>query len=219
MTTFGVLFDMDGVLVDSASLHLRAYEQVFREAGLRFPDAVRDAVLTGKTRSHVLDLALPAARVDLKRRLSEAKPEALKQILKEHRDCSMPGAIETVRALMSAGVPMAVVTNSRSPEIWIEKLGISEQIQVVVTGDDVSSSKPSPEGYLLGAERLGVPPEHCLAIEDSHDGWTAAKRAGMRVALVADQRPDWTGVGVEVMRRLDTARILRLLEISLPTRR
>lgn len=209
MTTFGVLFDMDGVLVDSASLHVRAYEDVFRQAGLDFPEAARDAVLSGKARSHVLDLALPAAKADLKRKLSEAKPGALKRMLDNHADCSMPGATEAVRALASAGVPMAVVTNSRSPEIWIEKLGISNQIQVVITGDDVSSPKPSPEGYLLGAERLGLPPGHCLAVEDSHDGWIAAKRAGMQVAFVADERPDWIDADAEVVRRLDAARILQ----------
>ena len=218
MTTFAVLFDMDGVLVDSASLHVRAYEHIFREVGLDFPDAARDAVRSGKARSHVLDLALPDAKADLKRKLSEAKPGALKKVLESQADCSVPGATEAVHALAGASVPMAVVTNSRSPEIWIEKLGISQHIRVVITGDDVSSPKPSAEGYLMGAERLGVPPNRCLAVEDSHDGWVAARRAGMSVALVADDRPGWLDADTKTMRRLDAARILHLLEISLATR-
>jgi beta-phosphoglucomutase-like phosphatase (HAD superfamily) len=122
---------------------LRAYERVFRDLGLDFPDVARDAVLSGMARLQVLDLALPAAEADLKRRLSDAKPEALRTVLRNQADCSIPGATETVRALAQAGVPMAVVTNSRSPEIWMEKIGITNQIQVVVTGDDVSSPKPS----------------------------------------------------------------------------
>jgi len=218
MTTFGVLFDMDGVLVDSASLHVRAYEHVFHEVGLDFPAAARDAVLHGKARSYVLDLALPDASAELKRKLSEAKPGALNKVLEDHRDCSMPGAIETVHTLARAGIPMAVVTNSRSPEIWLEKIGITEHIQVVITANEVSSPKPSAEGYLLGAERLGVPADRCLAVEDSHDGWTAAKNAGMQVALLTDARPDWLDVDTEVMRGLDAARILRLLGISSVTR-
>lgn len=211
MTTFGVLFDMDGVLVDSASLHLRAYELVFRDAGLDFPEAARRAVLRGKTRSHVLDLALPEAEAELKRRLWEAKPEALKLVLADEVDCSMPGVIETVLALARAGVPMGVVTNSRAPEIWIEKTGISNHLTILVTGDDVSRPKPSPQGYVLGAQRLGVTPGRCLAIEDSHDGWIAANGAGMRVALVASHRPDWAPAQTEVMPRLDAAPILRSL--------
>jgi len=218
MTTFGVLFDMDGVLVDSAPLHLQAYQAVFREVGLKFPDAARDAVLAGKARSQVLDLALPVAKVELKRRLAAAKPRALKKTLEGHADCGMPGATEAVRALACAGIPMAVVTNSRNPEIWIEKLGISNQIAVVITGNDVSSPKPSAEGYLLAAERLGVPPEHCLAIEDSYDGWMAAKGARMQVALVAIERPDWLDADTETIRRLDAEWILHSLEISLAAR-
>jgi HAD superfamily hydrolase (TIGR01509 family) len=209
MTTSGVLFDMDGVLVDSARLHVSAYERIFRDAGLEFPIAGKEAVLSGKARSEVLDLALHGAKPDLKRRLSEAKPEALKVVLRDETDCSMPGAIGTVRALAHAGIPMAVVTNSRSPELWIDKLGISSEIAVVITGDDVSSPKPSPEGYLLGAARLGLAPEDCLAIEDSYDGWLAAKGADMQVVLVANERPDWLDAGTETMSELDPARILR----------
>ncbi|MGB8330100.1 MAG: HAD family phosphatase [Polyangiales bacterium] len=214
MTTSGVLFDMDGVLVDSASLHVRAYERVFWTTGLPFPDVARAAVFQGKARSEVLDLALPAHEAELKRRLSEAKPAALRAILADAADCSMPGATDTVRALAVAGVPMGVVTNSRNPELWIEKIGIANQIQVLVTGDDVTSPKPSAEGYLLGAKRLGVPVEHCLAIEDSYDGWVAAKSAGMRVALVAEQRPGWLDADTQVMQRLDAERILQLLAVS-----
>jgi beta-phosphoglucomutase len=177
MTTCGVLFDMDGVLVDSASLHVRAYERVFRDVGLHFPDVARDAVFAGKARSEVLDLAL--AKADLKKRLSDAKLAALRTVLRDTADCSMPGATATVRALARAGVPMAVVTNSRSPEIWIEKIGIADHIRVLISGDDVSSPKPSAEGYLLGAKRLGLHPSNCLAVEDTRDGWMAAKSAGM----------------------------------------
>jgi HAD superfamily hydrolase (TIGR01509 family) len=211
MTTLAVLFDMDGVLVDSASLHLRAYEIAFREAGLDFPDAARLAVLRGKARSHVLDLALPGAEAELKRRLSEAKPEALKSVLANEAPCSMPGALETVLALSRAGVLMGVVTNSRTPEMWIEKTGISSHLKVLVTGNDVSNPKPSAEGYVLGARWLGVSPDRCLAVEDSLDGWTAAKSAGMRVAVVAGERPDWVPAQTEVMVRLDAVPLLRIL--------
>lgn len=215
MTAFGVLFDLDGVLVDSASLHLRAYEVIFRDAGLDFPDAARRAVLRGKTRSHVLDLALPGAEAELKKRLWEAKPEALKLVLADGPNCSMPSAIETVLTLARAGVPMGVVTNSRAPEIWIEKTGISNHLRVIVTAEHVSRPKPSPEGYVLGAQQLGVAPGRCLAIEDSHDGWMAAMSAGMRVAVVAGERPDWVPMQTEVMPRLDAAPILRSLERDL----
>jgi HAD superfamily hydrolase (TIGR01509 family) len=211
MTAGGVLFDLDGVLVDSASLHALAYERVFSEAGLSFPQVARSAVLEGKARSAVIDLALPAASAELKRSLADAKPDALEAILERHGYCGMPGATETVRALGRAGVAMAVVTNSRAPQIWLSKLGIATQIRTVVTGDDVASPKPAPEGYLLGAARLGVDPARCLAIEDSHDGWLAAKDAGMRVAVLADEQPEWLDASDALMRRLDVSAILQRL--------
>jgi HAD superfamily hydrolase (TIGR01509 family) len=212
MTTGGVLFDLDGVLVDSASFHLRAYERVFAEAGLPFPDVARAAVTDGKARSHVIDLAAPSAPPSLKRILADAKPKALEALLDDPSDCSMPGATDTVRALASAGVPMAVVTNSRAPQIWLRKIGVATQLQAVVTGEDTSAPKPSPEGYLLGASRLGLDPRSCLAIEDSYDGWRAAKEAGMQVAVLGDQAPEWLDTGAELMRRLDASEVLRRLK-------
>lgn len=212
MTAGGVLFDLDGVLVDSAAFHLRAYERVFAEAGLPFPDVARTAVTEGKARSHVIDLAAPSATPGLKRDLAEAKPKALEAILRDPSDCSMPGATETVRALASARVPMAVVTNSLAPQIWLRKIGVATQMQAVVTGEDTSSPKPSPEGYLLGASRLGLDPRSCLAIEDSYDGWRAAKDAGMQVAVLGDQTPEWLDTEAELMRRLDASEVLRRLK-------
>ena len=212
MTAFGVLFDLDGVLVDSASLHLRAYEHVFERAGLAFSEAAKDAVRRGKSRAEVLKIALPTAPPELKRRLAEAKPEALKAVLKDRSDCSRHGARETVCTLARAGVLLGVVTNSRAPEIWLHKMGIFDLMRVVVTRDDVLSPKPSPEGYLLAATRLALEPESCLAIEDSQDGWLAATNAGMKVAVVADEPPEWLDDGTELMLRLDAADILRKLD-------
>jgi HAD superfamily hydrolase (TIGR01509 family) len=214
MTAGGVLFDLDGVLVDSAALHVQAYERVFNEAGLSFPEIARNAVIEGKARSSVIDLALPGAPPDLKQRLSDAKPKALEAVLDKQSDCGMPGAAETVRILARARVPMAVVTNSRTPQIWLLKMGISTLIPVIVTGGDVASPKPSPEGYLLGASRLGVKPESCLAIEDSHDGWLAATEARMQVAVVADEHPGWLDAGTELMPRLNASDVLQRMERS-----
>jgi len=211
MNAGGVLFDLDGVLVDSAALHVQAYERVFNEAGLSFPEIARNAVIEGKARSSVIELALPGAPPDLKQGLSDAKPKALEAVLDKQSDCGMPGAAETVRILAQAGVPMAVVTNSRAPQIWLLKMGISTLIRVVVTGEDVASPKPSPEGYLLGAARLAVEPECCLAIEDSYDGWLAATNAGMQVAVFGHQRPEWLDADTALMQRLDASDILQRL--------
>ncbi len=214
MTTYAVLFDMDGVLVDSAGLHIRAYEQVFEEARLSFSGVAREAVLGGAARSRVIEIALPMAGSEVKRRLAEAKPRALRRLLDREGDCSMKGAKQMVAALVRAEVPMAVVTNSLAPHVWLQSMGVADQIQVVITGGDVSSPKPSPEGYNLAAERLGVAPNRCLAIEDSHDGWRAATAAGMDVALFGNARPPWLAPRAWYMDRLDASEVLQRCNIE-----
>jgi HAD superfamily hydrolase (TIGR01509 family) len=210
MTTTAVLFDMDGVLVDSTPLHVRAYEQVFREVGIEFSDAARTAVHEGKPRSEVIEIGAPGASSALKRRLFDAKPNAVAKVLAGGRDVSMPGATRTVRALTEGGIPMGVVTNSGTPNMWLEAAGLLEQVNVVVASDDVSLPKPSPEGYLLAARLLDVNPAHCIAFEDSHDGWLAATRAGMRVMIVGKTRPIWVTADTEMVQSMDAPGILKL---------
>ncbi len=204
MTTSAVLFDMDGVLVDSASLHVRAYEQVFRDAGIEFSMAARDAVREGKSRSEVIEIAAPDASAAIGQALFDAKPRAVAELLRTARNPSMPGATRMVRALAEREVAMGVVTNSVAPEIWLAVAEVLEAMDVVVTGNDVSAPKPSPEGYLLAAERLGVDPEACIVFEDSLDGWLAASRAGMRVVVLASTRPAWADGSFEVVPTLDS---------------
>jgi beta-N-acetylhexosaminidase len=210
MTTTAALFDMDGVLVDSAPLHVRAYEQVFRDAGIVFPAAAREAVREGKPRFEVIEIGAPAASSVLKQELFEAKPNAVAKVLESGQDVSMRGATQTVLALAESGVPMGVVTNSGAPEVWLEAAGVLELMKVLVTRNDVSLPKPSPEGYLLAAKRLDVSPAECIAFEDSHDGWLAATRAGMRVVVVATTRPAWAETDTELVPTLDRAAVLAL---------
>jgi len=201
---------MDGVLVDSASLHVRAYEQVFRDAGIEFTLAARQAVREGKSRSEVIEIAVPDASSAIAQALFDTKPEAVAQLLRAARDVSMPGATRTVRALAECGVGMGVVTNSSAPEIWLEAAGVLKHISVLVTRNHVSSPKPSPEGYLLAAEQLGAQPADCIAFEDSHDGWLAANRAGMRAVIVATTRPAWAETSIEVLATMDSTVVLPL---------
>ena len=210
MTTSAVLFDMDGVLVDSAPLHVRAYEQVFRDAGIEFSDAARDAVRQGKPRSEVIEIGVPGANAVIKQALFDAKPNALATLLQTAQHVSMPGATRTVRALAERGVAMGVVTNSSAPEMWLKAAGVLEQMSVLITRNDVSSPKPSPEGYLLAAKRLNVSPAECVVFEDSHDGWLAATGAGMRAVIIAATRPTWAEAHVELMPDLDGAKVLAL---------
>jgi HAD superfamily hydrolase (TIGR01509 family) len=158
----------------------------------------------------VIEIGAPAASSVLKQELFEAKPNAVAKVLESGQDVSMRGATQTVLALAESGVPMGVVTNSGAPEVWLEAAGVLELMKVLVTRNDVSLPKPSPEGYLLAAKRLDVSPAECIAFEDSHDGWLAATRAGMRVVVVATTRPAWAETDTELVPTLDRAAVLAL---------
>lgn len=216
MTTSAVLFDMDGVLVDSAPLHVRAYERAFDELGIEFSVLARDAVREGKPRAEVIEIAIPEASAATKRELFQAKAEAVAKVLEGAGEVSMRGATQTVRALAERGVPMGVVTNSGAAEIWLEAAGVLDLINVLVTRNDVSSPKPSPEGYLLAAERLSIAPARCIVFEDSHDGYLAASRAGMRALLVASTRPTWAEADIEILPDLDASTVLSLCHSAMP---
>jgi len=210
MTAIAVLFDMDGVLVDSAPLHVRAYEKVFGEAGIEFPEAARIAVWKGKPRAEVIEIGAPGASLAVKERLFDAKPQAVAEVLRDAGSVSLPGANRTIQALAENGIPIGVVTNSAAPNMWLEAAGVLDDVGVVVTSNDVSSPKPSPEGYLLAAQRLGVGPAKCVVFEDSHDGWLSATRAGMRVVVVGKARPSWIDPDTEVVESLDAPSVLTL---------
>ncbi len=205
MTAIAVLFDMDGVLVDSAALHVRAYEQVFAEAGIELCEAARAAVRAGKPRREVIEIAVPNASAAAKQGLFDAKAEAVAAVIRTTKSIAMPGAAWATKALSDAGIPVGVVTNSRTPGIWLEAGGLSDKVNVVVSGNDVDAPKPAPEGFLLAADRLGVNPVDCLAFEDSEDGWLAATRAGMHVVLVSDRRPAWLPEDAETTSALDAS--------------
>jgi len=97
----------------------------------------------------------------------------------------------TLRAMAEAGYRIAIVSGALASEIAmvVERFGLGRWVEATVSGDEVPEGKPNPAPYLLGAERLGVPPEACLVIEDAPPGVRAAKRAGMR-CLAVDRTGD-----------------------------
>jgi HAD superfamily hydrolase (TIGR01509 family) len=104
-------------------------------------------------------------------------------IIRQYREKSapLPGAVELVTALRRAGIPIAVCSSSIRPwvDACLEKIGLAGQFNVIVTGGDIDKGKPAPDIYLLTAERLGIKPARCLAIEDAPAGILSAKAAGM----------------------------------------
>ena len=185
-----VIFDMDGVIVDSEPRHERAFREIFDELGYGQTHGVHFPDYYGRS-----DRAL---WVDFIERHRPAQPLETLIRLKEDRLLSLlerdqplfPGLAELVEGL-SKGTRLAVASGS-SHTVIRAVLGMRDlhrHFPVVVSSQDVARGKPEPDIFLLAASRLGVEPAECVVIEDSAAGVTAARAAGMRVIAITNSLP------------------------------
>jgi beta-phosphoglucomutase-like phosphatase (HAD superfamily) len=181
-----ILFDLDGTLVDTYTLHERAYRSAFDRLGLDFAaDNYRRGF--GLRIDQALPLMLGRDPDDRERSLiPKLKAAAL--------DESIASGIETLPLagllqLLKGSLPLALVTaaSSRTVEIVLNHLAWADVFKVIVCGEDVVQSKPDPAPYLEALARLNVRPQRCLAFEDSLIGFTSATAAGIPTLLVSAQ--------------------------------
>ena len=188
MKRTAVLFDMDGLMVDTEPLARRAWERVVAPYGATISDTLYNRMLgrrTVESAQLVLDdLRLPVSREALVERKTV---EFLRSL--DGGVPVMPGLWALIERIEALGLPWAVATSTPRPvaEIVLSKLGVSGRHGALACGDEVVNGKPAPDIFLLAAERLGVPPGACLALEDSAAGCAAAAAAGMRVAAVGEE--------------------------------
>ena len=183
-----VIFDMDGVLLDSEPLHYEAVRQALAEQGVDFPfdDYAR---YLGTTLTSTWDELCERYPMTMTLEQFEARYNA--DVLKQYQDGAplIRGARELVERLREAGVPIAVASSSH--RMWVnaalEGAGLSNYFDQTTAGDEVSMGKPSPEIYLKAAEKLGVDPARCVAVEDAPAGVESANAAGMKVVLVRSE--------------------------------
>ena len=179
-----ILWDLDGVLVDTACFHYQAWRQLLSELGLTLSE--EEFRRTFGLRNDLIFRGLlgevPEEEMD---RLSERKETLFRQFA-AGRVSPLPGAVELVRRARERGLRMALVTSTPRANIDLVLVGagLSGAFDTIVTAEDVSRGKPDPEGFLLAARRLGVAPEGCLVIEDAPGGIEGARRAGMRSLAV-----------------------------------
>ncbi len=185
MNRTAILFDMDGLMVDTEPLARAAWERVLAPYGHTMTDALYGQMLGRRTHESaqlVLDaLPLPLAREELVTLKTALFLESLADGVPV-----MPGLFTLLEAVERRGLPWAVATSTPRDvaEIILGKLGVAGRYGALAAGDEVAHGKPAPDIFLLAAARLGAAPPACLALEDSAAGCAAAVAAGMRVVAV-----------------------------------
>ena len=188
--TWGLLFDWDGVVIDSSSQHERSWELLAQERGLLLPAGHFKAGF-GKKNEIIIPTLGWGDQPEVIRVLSDRKEELYRELVAKEGVVILPGARELLQALKETGIPRAV--GSSTPRENLDALfavtGLDSLFDAVVCGSDVTHGKPDPEVFLTGARKLGLPPQRCIVIEDAFAGIEAARRAGMKVVGVATTNP------------------------------
>lgn len=181
----GVVFDMDGVVIDSHPAHRAAWKIFLEGVGRPTSDAELDIILDGGKREEIL-----------RHFLGELDPQQIAEyghrkdeLLRNHGSKlePMPGVVEFLDHLLNSGVRVALATSASRKRACgtLEELGIHQYFETVITGDDVTAGKPDPAIYCLAAARMHEEPSRLLAMEDAVSGVRAARAAGMQCVGIA----------------------------------
>jgi beta-phosphoglucomutase family hydrolase len=190
MALNAAIWDLDGIIADTAPFHFLAWQRVAQDRGKTFTEADFQQTF-GKRNPEIIaekfdgDPSPQEIAV-----LSRKKEEIFRRIAKQSIK-AFPGVLNLLLALKSAGWKTALVSSTPRENIRLitSSLDIASLFDTVVSDKDVSRGKPDPEGFLLAAERLEVYPGNCVVIEDAIAGVRAAKAAGMKCIAVTNTHP------------------------------
>lgn len=198
MTIDAVIFDLDGVLIDSEGLWNEARQEVTEQHGGRWSADAQRAMM-GMSSTEWSAYLRDELEVKLSRQ--EISDKVVARLLDLYREQLplLPGAVETVRAFADAW-PLALASSANRPiiDLVLELAGLSELFQATVSSEEVPHGKPAPDVYLDAARRLSMAPARCAAVEDSSNGLRSAAAAGMMVIAVPNREFPPSGESLEL---------------------
>jgi beta-phosphoglucomutase len=179
----GFIFDLDGVIVDTAKFHYLAWRKLANNLGFDISKDQNEQ-LKGISRVKSLELILGWGKVKLSQdefmeQMAMKNDNYLSYISTMTKKDLLPGVSNIIDYLSEKNIPFALGSASKNARIILEKTGLIQKFEAVVDGNDVSKAKPNPEVFLIAASKLKVGPENCVVFEDSVAGIQAANRAEM----------------------------------------
>ncbi|WP_313638813.1 beta-phosphoglucomutase [Paenibacillus sp.] len=181
----GAIFDLDGVIVDTAKYHYLAWASLADELGFTFTEEDNER-LKGVSRMRSLDILLEVGGLQFeeaeKLAMAEKKNRLYVEYISKLEESELlPGVKVYLTGLRSRGIGIALGSASKNAEFILNKLNITDLFDAVVDGNKVSLAKPDPEVFLITGQELGLQPDECVVFEDAEAGVQAGKAAGMKV--------------------------------------
>src|SRR5215467_7132478 len=218
-TIQAVIWDMDGVIIDSAEEHRQAWQRLAREEGVLFSDADFWATF-GKRNDDIITLIWGPLTAERLQALADRKEAYFRELIRKTA-APLPGSIELLRGLHEAGFAQALASSAPVENIQLisEVLRLAPYLTALVSGETVARGKPAPDIFLKASEKLGIEARACLVIEDAVAGVQAAHAACMSCIAVAGGR-DLSGLReaelmVNSLTEVDVARV-RALKTNFP---
>lgn len=177
------IFDLDGVIVDTAKYHYLAWRNLANALGFDFTEE-QNELLKGVSRIQSLEILLSIGKVELpgaekEKLLLQKNKEYLEYVNKMTSEEILPGVNDLLNFLEINDIKYALGSASKNAPLILEKVGLLNRFSAIVDGNDVSKAKPDPEVFLIGAKKLGMKPENCVVVEDAIAGIQAANAAKM----------------------------------------
>jgi beta-phosphoglucomutase len=185
------IFDLDGVLVDTARYHFLAWKRLAAELGFDLTEEVNEK-LKGVSRMQSLEIILNLSGISLseeeKEKLTTKKNGWFTDFIADMKaDEIFPGVTPLLQKLKEENIKIALASSSKNAQRVIDLLGIRSNFDAVVDGNMIEHTKPDPEIFLLASKKLNVPPQQCLVFEDAEAGVEAAVRAGMKCVGIGNR--------------------------------
>ena len=186
------LFDLDGVIVDTAKYHYLAWKKLADQYGFNFTIEDNER-LKGVSRMDSLEILLSIGnvKVDKKTKLELAERKNnwyLEYISTIDSSEILPGVLDFIISLRENNIKIALGSVSKNASLILKNIGMTEYFHAIIDGTKITNAKPDPEVFLLGAKELGMNPENCVVFEDAEAGIKAAKNAGMKVVGIGNSQ-------------------------------
>lgn len=186
----GCIFDLDGVVVDTAKYHYQAWKRLAHELGFEF-DESHNEKLKGVSRMRSLEILLevgglsfPLEKMEqLAARKNEWYVEYISQMTPNE---ILPGSKELLEELRARGIKLALGSASKNTPLIMSRIGLKDHFDAIIDGNIISVAKPAPDIFLAASRAINVDPSHCVVFEDAEAGVEAAINAGMRVVGIGN---------------------------------